>query len=221
MNSNQIAANIIYSIIDSVCATKANVSQLTDSSKQIPVAKDEALLLRYEGGLNGSYMKTKLQTYQMEAYKSFQSDKLNLITHISSIEKFVMSCKKPAQQNDSSRDKSVVKIDNEFMTSVKKHKPKIMEEKERYEAARKLILSEKPIKRKHYEIENQNSNPNILNLESIFCSKDGCKLESSTQSICMEDDGYKCKKMKYMPPKNPTMIDISAVRSRVNTNLRI
>jgi hypothetical protein len=221
MNTKQIVTDIIESIIDAVDFKGEEVFiGLNTPIKQNPFAsEDEELFNRYHGGLNGSYMKIKLQSYEKEAYASFQSEKLNLVTHVSALEKYVQSNKKLKIQSEEpkAKDSSVKPLEEStFMQSAKKHISRIMEEKEHFENAKKLVMNEGAIKRKHIEIEN--ASPNMASIEMLSKIAGADKIEPIPEVSKRLEEDY--KRMKYIPPKHPKKINVSCVKSKVDTNLK-
>jgi hypothetical protein len=221
MNVQQIVAGIIDSIIDAVFPKEEQYIGANTPIKLNPFAsEDEELINRYHGGLSGSYMKIKLHSYEKEAYASFQSEKLNLVTHVSALEKYIQSNKKQKVQTEDPKPKdSTVKPveDSTFMQSAKIHVSRIMEEKEHFENAKKLIMNDGGIKRKHSELEN--SSPNVANMEILSKIAGADKIEPIPEvSVRLEED-YNNKRIKYVPPKHPKKINVSAIKSKIDTNL--
>jgi hypothetical protein len=223
MSVHQIVADVIDSILDAVIPKEEDYIGVNTPNKQNPfTSEDEELMNRYQGGLSGSYMKIKLQSLEKEAYASFKSDKLELVTHVSALEKYVKSNQKQKVQSDEPKLKEpALKPVEEgtFMQSAKKHVSRIMEEKEHFENAKKMIMNEScSIKRKHNEIEN--TTPNMTNIEILSKIAGADKIEPIPEVSRILEEDYNNKRIKYVPPKHPKKINISAIKSKIDTHLK-
>jgi len=71
----------------------------------------------------GSSCKSRLKQYEEEIRQSFKSDTLDLVKHVSSLEKFKSSISNAEQI--AGKEQPII-VTEEFMSSSKKHKPRIL-----------------------------------------------------------------------------------------------